>query len=67
MPPHFHVEKPGEWEVRVFFLGPPGTMVEVRWGRGPRGKERQKITNAAARKRANLLGEWSSKVAREKK
>jgi hypothetical protein len=31
LPPHFHAEKPGHWEVRVLFLRDEAEMLEVRW------------------------------------
>jgi len=66
LPPHFHVEKPGEWEVRVFFLQSAENMIEVKWGRELRAKEMRAITDGAATMRAELLREWSAKVAMEK-
>lgn len=31
LPPHFHAEKPGEWEVRVYFLRAAAEMFELSW------------------------------------
>ncbi len=61
LPPHFHVERPGTWEAVVRFLRDRDAMLEVRWGTGPRGRERKQLLDLAERHREGLLREWESK------
>ena len=65
MPPHFHAEKPGEWEVRVYFLRDRADMCETKWttrpGRPSRAEVRELATLAEAN-RAELFTEWEQKV-----
>ena len=37
-PPHFHVKRRGEWEVKVFFLLSPNDMIEVLGDTSPSQK-----------------------------
>jgi hypothetical protein len=61
--PHFHAERPGEWEARVFFLNPEDSMIEVKWwSKKPRKKTLRKLCAAAAQAREALLLEWEEKV-----
>ena len=63
LPPHFHAEKPGEWEVRVFFLRVVADMVELKWAlRAPSARVLKKLCAAAEQRRAALLVEWELKV-----
>jgi hypothetical protein len=62
LPPHFHAEKPGEWEVVVRFLRIEAEMIELKWGKGPSGRERAAMTAAAAAHRGELHVEWELKV-----
>jgi len=57
-PPHFHAERPGEWEVRVLFLS---DQIETKWGR-PRGSRLKALRAQTANHRAELLLEWERKV-----
>jgi hypothetical protein len=65
MPPHLHAEKPGAWEVRVYFLRDRADMFETKWttrpGRPSRGDVRDLAALAEAN-RAELLAEWEQKV-----
>jgi hypothetical protein len=65
LPPHFHAEKPGDWEVRVYFLRDRSEMFEVKWtkkkGR-PRKKDFRAVGRATEQHRAELLVEWEQKV-----
>ena len=61
-PPHFHAERAGVWEVRVFFLRQPGEIIEKKWGAGPKKGELKELIARAAMKRAELLAEWERKV-----
>jgi hypothetical protein len=61
--PHFHVERAGEWEVRVFFLRDEASMIEVKWQlKTPSQKVLRKLCAGAAQVRAALLEEWEQKV-----
>jgi hypothetical protein len=66
LPPHFHAEKPGEWEVRVYFLRERADMFEAKWtaraGKPSRGDLRALGTLAEAN-RAVVLVEWEHKVS----
>ena len=62
LPPHFHLEKAGLWEIRVFFRRSANTMIELVWGNGPRGKEQRAIVMDVEANRENLEKEWSQKV-----
>jgi hypothetical protein len=64
MPPHIHVKRPGEWEIRVFFLEclEGNLAFNVKWGRGPTGKQRNEILDAVLQHRSELLREWEAKV-----
>jgi hypothetical protein len=67
LPPHFHARRPGEWEVRVFFLLCTGTHLEVsvRWRDRKRSIGRQHLEalrGAAVQFRDQLLQEWEVKV-----
>ena len=65
LPPHFHAEKSGEWEVRVFSLRDRPEMLETKWtlrpGR-PTGGELKELARLAEGNRAALLAEWQQKV-----
>lgn len=64
LPPHFHAEQPGDWEVRVLFLRDPTEMIEVRWqNRRPRAATLRALCRAAEEHRQQLLEEWDEKVA----
>lgn len=61
--PHFHAERPGEWEVRVFFLRDEASMVDIKWAlKAPSKKELKKLCADAAQVRPELLTEWEQKV-----
>ena len=62
-PAHFHARKPGEWEIRVFFLRePPAYDEEFVLTRIPAATLRT-VLEGAAEHRAALLREWSRGVA----
>jgi Domain of unknown function (DUF4160) len=64
LPPHFHAERPGEWEVRVFFLKVEDEMIELKWcnKKKPSKKTLRELCSAAAQARPALLQEWEEKV-----
>ena len=66
-PPHFHVRKPGEWEIRVNFLlcsrekgldfkpkYPPNLQIS--------SKDENRILKLVLENRSKLLMEWERKV-----
>jgi hypothetical protein len=65
LPPHFHAEKPGEWEVRVFFLQDREDMFEVKWTKKkdrPSMADLKMLAKHAERNRTALLTECQLKV-----
>lgn len=66
LPHHFHARKPGEWEIRVFFLLCSETKLnyEVKWGDEPSKRYRREILDAVLSARVALLEEWEAKVCR---
>lgn len=62
LPPHFHAEKPGHWEVRVRFLRDPAQMIEVVTNKRPRAAELRKLKRLTVVQRVALLAEWEAKV-----
>ena len=66
-PPHFHAERPGEWELRVFFLAPEEEMFEVVYAigrRGPPSGTKRRISRMVATHRIDLIAEWTVKTGR---
>ncbi|NLE36876.1 MAG: DUF4160 domain-containing protein [Pirellulaceae bacterium] len=58
-PPHFHVKRTGQWEVKVFFLLDPDEMIVELWAeRPPARKTLRAITDLARRHRVELLDQW---------
>ncbi len=67
LPQHFHVRKPGRWEIRVFFLRcsqQKGLIFDLKWppNTGPSGKEKREILKLVVENRSALLMEWQKKV-----
>lgn len=66
-PPHIHVKRRGEWEIRVFFLLCTDTKLEFncKWGKkDPPAKALAAILKAVVDHQAELLKEWEQKVCR---
>ena len=65
LPPHFHAEKSGEWEVRVHFLRDRTDMFETKWTKRP-GRPSQadlrQFGGLVEGSRAALLADWERKV-----
>ena len=59
-PPHFHIKRSGEWEMRVSFLSGKDQMVEImRWSKkSPSAKLQDEICTLAETHRAALLRQW---------
>jgi hypothetical protein len=73
LPPHFHLEKDGEWEVKVKFLfDHKNDVFELVYGKGPTEKQKKQILQTIRKKNKNkdelsvrekLLKEWEEKVS----
>jgi hypothetical protein len=61
-PPHFHVKKEGEWEIKVKFTEAEKQMFEQLWGDTPSRKELRELKKAVKAHRDALLEEWEAKV-----
>jgi hypothetical protein len=63
-PPHFHLEKPGEWLVKVRFMqSPPVLEIVYRAKRhAPNARERRRIMVTVEEHRAALYREWIEKA-----
>jgi hypothetical protein len=60
--PHFHVQSPGEWEIRVFFGDDPPRF-DVLWElQKVPGKMLRKFLAQVAEHREGLFVEWDAKV-----
>lgn len=65
LPPHFHVERGGEWQVRVYFMRVPEKMVDVVYSfraRRPSKADLKTLKQKAHQHRMRLLAEWEEKV-----
>jgi hypothetical protein len=67
LPPHFNARKPGQWEIRVFFLQcTEGQLAfTMKWPRvGARilAKDQRALLAKSLAHRAELLAEWEEKV-----
>ncbi len=67
-PPHFHVKKPGAWEIRVFILTTQEKSldfnIKVIFGKKePISAEQKEIAALVVAHREELLQEWETKVA----
>ena len=63
LPPHFHALRPGEWEVRVYFLKERAQMLDLKWRQqGMTGATRRALTKLAEEHREDLLQEFDEKV-----
>ncbi len=61
-PPHFHVKRDGEWEIKVNFTEGEAAMIELLWGDEPNAKMLRKFKKIVRQKRSQLLVEWEAKV-----
>lgn len=62
-PPHFHVKRQGEWEIKVNFAAGGEQMFEQVWGDAPNGNTLRQLKRAIREHRADLLAEWEAKVS----
>jgi Domain of unknown function (DUF4160) len=66
LPPHFHVTKTGEWEIRVYFLRCVDSHLDFdrNWGDGPSRNLMKQLLALVLKRRPALLEEWELKVCR---
>lgn len=58
-PPHFHVKRRGEWEVKVSFLLDRSEMIEIVWSEKlPSKRVLKDLTSVAEMHRVALLKQW---------
>ncbi|WP_417738717.1 DUF4160 domain-containing protein [Rosistilla oblonga] len=57
-PPHFHVKRRGEWEVKVTFMLAPAEMIEVLGSVKPSQRQLKALTELAVAHRLELLEQW---------
>ena len=65
MPPHFHAEKRGEWQIRAFFLLAGAEMFVVVWSakkEDPQKRELAALKTLVVQHREALMREWEAKV-----
>jgi uncharacterized protein DUF4160 len=64
LPPHFHVRRRGEYELRVYFLlcTKETLFYDVKWGEAPSAKVLSELRDLAVANRVALLKEWEQKV-----
>ena len=61
-PPHFHMKRDGEWELKVNFAEGKARMFELVWGDPPRTKLLRQIERTVVEHRVQLLAEWEANV-----
>ena len=66
LPPHFHVTKTGEWEIRIYFLRCAQERLDfdLKWGKEPSRRVLEQLLGLVLEKRTALLEEWELKVCR---
>jgi hypothetical protein len=67
VPPHFHVGRRGEYELRIFFLECTADELafNVKWGGEPDARVLADIRELVVKNRVPLLEEWERKVCPE--
>jgi len=67
LPPHFHARRPGEWEIRVYFLVSGSKLAyDLKWSVKKRGiptSMAEALNAAVDANRAQVLREWEAKVS----
>jgi hypothetical protein len=65
-PPHFHLKRRGEWELRVYFLENERAMFETVWAKKvPAVSVLRGIAKEVSARRHALLLEWTQKVNKD--
>lgn len=67
LPPHYHVGKRGEWEIRIYVRTTTASDLDydVKWGKAPAARVLREIRDLTVEKRVELLEEWEKKVCQE--
>ena len=68
LPPHFHVNRTGEWEIRIYFLRCSESLLDfdIKWGDGPSGRVQRELLTTVLANRTALLEESEQKVCVQK-
>jgi hypothetical protein len=61
-PPHFHVKRDGEWELKIKFAEGEAQMFELRCGDAPKTRVLREIAEKVRENRMELLAEWEANV-----
>jgi 8-oxo-dGTP pyrophosphatase MutT (NUDIX family) len=61
-PPHFHVKREGEWEIKVNFAEGEEEMFELQWGDAPSARVLRDLAKNVKQNRFKLLAECEAKV-----
>jgi hypothetical protein len=61
-PPHFHMKRAGECELKVNFAEGEAQMFELLRGDAPKSRVLREIADKVREKRMELLGEWEANV-----
>jgi hypothetical protein len=61
-PPHFHVKRDGEWELKVNFSEGEDQLFELVWGDAPKATELREIAKNVEENRVEPLTEWEENV-----
>lgn len=69
-PPHIHIKRNGEWEIKVNFLSCTEdhldfSTVRIVSGSGPSKQEKKELLQLVLKHREELLIEWDAKVNQE--
>ena len=65
LPPHFHAERLGDWEIKVHFMRVRSEMVELVYTARPRHPTKRELRDLllqSERHRVDLLKEFEDKV-----
>lgn len=64
LPPHFHVSRTGEWEIRIYFLRCSDRRLDfdIKWGDGPSRRLQRELLSMVLENRTALFVEWEQKV-----
>ncbi|MEM9275251.1 MAG: DUF4160 domain-containing protein [Cyanobacteria bacterium P01_F01_bin.143] len=72
-PPHFHIKKAGEWEIRVYIVTTTKSNLDYSFkfpknnSKSINSKEQKKIINFVINNRGSLLLDWETQVCVKEK
>lgn len=68
LPPHFHANKTGEWDIRIYFLSCSEDLLDfdIKWGKRPSGKIQRELLAMVLENRTALFMEWEQKVCTQR-